>query len=144
MLLIETRVLGSKSEPIDRWSIPVPPADDGEGGGGLTLRELISRIVRQEVEGFERRRRARRLTRFLSEREIESGAARGKVDPGGHTPSSGAVDVEGAIATALVGFEDGLYLVLLDGVEQRELDAEVFLNAESRVVFLRLTFLAGA
>lgn len=143
MLLIETRIIGKKSAPIDRWSIPVPPAGEEGGGGGLTLRELISRIVRQEVEGFERRQRVQRLTRFLSSPEIEHGAARGKVDPGGR-PASDAVDVERAVATALLGFEDGLYLVLLDGVEQRELDAEVFLNAGSRVVFLRLTFLAGA
>ena len=48
------------------------------------------------------------------------------------------------MAAALQGFEDGLYLVVLDGVEQRELDRQVYLTAESRLVFLRLTFLAGA
>jgi hypothetical protein len=143
MLLIETRVLGKKSRSLDRWSIPVPPVGEGGGQGGLTLRELIGRIVRLEVEGFERRQRAQRLDRFLSEREIKGGAARGKVDPGGRLPA-GEVDAEAAIATALVGFEDGLYLVLLEGEEQRDLDAEVFLGAGSTLVFLRLTFLAGA
>jgi hypothetical protein len=29
-------------------------------------------------------------------------------------------------------------------VEQRDLDGQVYLTAESRLVFLRLTFLAGA
>jgi hypothetical protein len=142
MLLIETRILGKPSRPLDRWSIPVPPMGGGAGHGGLTLRELIGRVVRQEVEAFEQRQRAQRLTRFLSEREIEEGAARGKVNPGGR-PAAGLVDVEAAVASALVGFEDGLYLVLVDGEEQRELDAEVFLNAGSTLVFLRLTFLAG-
>jgi hypothetical protein len=44
----------------------------------------------------------------------------------------------------LQGFEDGLYLVILDGEEQRDLDRQVYVTAESRMVFLRLTFLAGA
>jgi hypothetical protein len=44
----------------------------------------------------------------------------------------------------LQAFEDGLYLVAVDGVEQRNLDARIFLAADSRVVFIRLVFLAGA
>lgn len=52
--------------------------------------------------------------------------------------------MDAAIAAALAGFEDGLYLVVLDGREQRDLDARVVLTQQSRLVFLRLTFLAGA
>lgn len=143
MPVIETRVLGRRPRPLDRWSIPVPPAGDGSGGGGLTLRELIARIVRSEVESFERRQRTRRFVRLLSEREIRDGVERGKVDSGGR-PAAEPVHAEAAVAAALAGFEDGLYLVILDGAEQRDLDAQVFLTEESRLVFLRLTFLAGA
>jgi hypothetical protein len=142
-MLIETRILGRKSRPLDGWAVPDPPtAGDGDGGG-LTLRALITRVVRAEVGAFERRERARRFVRVLSEPEIAAGAARGKVDPGGR-PGGAPVDAEAAVAAALQGFEDGLYLVVLDGVEQRELDRQVYLTAESRLVFLRLTFLAGA
>lgn len=143
MLLIETRVLGRKSRPLDRWSIPMPPMAEESSDGGLTLRQLIARVVRSEVEAFEERQRTQRLVRFLSEEEIRAGAARGKIDPGGRSPSA-PVDVEAAIGTAIAGFEDGLYLVVLDGVEQRDLDAQVHLTEGSRMVFLRLTFLAGA
>ncbi len=144
MLLVETRVLGRKSRPLDRWSVPVPPElGDGGDDGGLTLRELIARIVHAEVEAFEARQRARRVVRFLTDQEIRDGAARGRVDPGGREPSAPA-DVESAVAAALQGFEDGLYLVILDGEEQRDLDAQVYLTEDSRIVFLRLTFLAGA
>lgn len=143
MLRIETRVLGKKARPLDRWSVPLPPGGAGSAHDGVTLRELIIRIVRAEVGAFERRQRARRFVRLLSDQEIREGAARGKVDSGGRAPA-GPVDVDAAIGAALAGFEDGLYLVVLDGREQRDLDAHVFLTEESRLVFLRLTFLAGA
>ena len=81
--------------------------------------------------------------RVLSNAEIADGAARGKVDPGGRSPT-GPVDEDAAIGAALQGFEDGLYLVILDGVEQRSLDAQIYPKPDSRLVFLRLTFLAGA
>ena len=142
-MLIETRVIGKKSRPLDDWSVPLPPEPGDSSDGGLTLRELISRVVRAEVKAFERRDRARRLVRVLSDREIGEGAARGKVDSGGRA-STGTVDVEFAVGAALQGFEDGLYMVVLDGEEQRDLDRQVFVNTESRLVFLRLTFLAGA
>jgi hypothetical protein len=95
------------------------------------------------VSAFERRERARRLVRVLSNREISEAASRGKVDSGGRA-ASGDVDEEAAVGAALQGFEDGLYLVILDGEEQRDLDRQVYVREDSRMVFLRLTFLAGA
>jgi hypothetical protein len=142
-MVIETRLAGKKVRALDRWSIPTPPPDDSGGGGGITLRDLIARIVRSEVSAFEKREQARRLIRVLSDTEIADGAARGKVDAGGRAPS-GPVDESAAVGAALQGFQDGLYLVILDGVEQRDLDAQVYLQPDSRLVFLRLTFLAGA
>ena len=142
-MVIETRIAGKKARSLDRWSIPTPPGDDGDGGGGITLRDLITRVVRAEVSAFDKREQARRLIRVLSDTEIADGAARGKVDSGGRQPT-GPVDEGHAIGGALQGFEDGLYLVILDGVEQRELDKQVYLSPDSRLVFLRLTFLAGA
>jgi hypothetical protein len=141
-MFIETRLLGRKARPLDGWTVPAPPGTGGDGDG-LTLRELISRVVREEVRAFARRDQARRLVRILSEAEITEAAARGKVDSGGHAPSE-PVDAEAAVGAALQGFEDGLYLVVLDGTEQRELDRQVFPTPDSKMVFLRLTFLAGA
>ena len=142
-MLIETRVIGKRARSLDRWSVPPPRLPDEGGDGGLTLRELIVRVVRTEVRAFERREQARRLIRVLSNAEIADAAARGKVDPGGRSPT-GPVDEDAAIGAALQGFEDGLYLVILDGVEQRSLDAQIYPKPDSQLVFLRLTFLAGA
>ena len=55
----------------------------------------------------------------------------------------GTVDVEEAVGTALQAFEDGLFLVVLDETELRDLDAQVFVQADSRLTFVRLTLLAG-
>jgi len=142
-MFVETKVIGKTLRPLDGWSVPTPPSDSGDGDEGLTLRRLITRIVRSEVEKFEGRERANRLLRVLSEPQIAIEAAVGKVVPGGRPPS-GAVDEDSAIAVALQGFEDGLYLVIVDGVEQKKLDQRVYVNPDSRVVFLRLSFLAGA
>ena len=142
-MLIETRVLGRKARPVDHWSIPLPPELSELRDGGLTLRALITRLVREEIRAFRDRERTRRLVRLLSDREINEGAARGKIDTGGRAVGA-EVDEDSAIGAALQGFLDGLYIVVLDGVEQRDLERQIFVNAESRVVFLRLTFLAGA
>ena len=142
-MFIETRIVGRRSKPLDGWAVRPPPGADEDGGEGLTLRRLIARIVLAEVSAFTRRENARRLLRVLSEREIADGTQRGRVDPGGRPPT-GPVDADAAVAAALQGFEDGLYLVILDGVEQRDLDSQVYPTPESRLVFLRLTFLAGA
>lgn len=142
-MFVETRIIGKKARPLDGWSVPSPPSENGDGDGGLTLRQLISRVVRVEVEAFEERQRANRLLRVLSEREIAAGAAAGKIDSGGQPPAE-PVNEDAAIGAALQGFEDGLYLVILDGAEQKRLDQPVYVKPDSRLVFLRLSFLAGA
>ena len=141
-LTISGRALGSRRPLFADWSIPLPPDDFG-GGGGITLRDLITTIVRAEVEAYELRREARRLDRVLSPDQIDQGVRRGKVSPEGrNTPA--APPEEAAIAAALVAFEDGLYIVAIDGREMRDLDAQVFVTPDSRVTFIRLVFLAGA
>lgn len=142
-MLIETRVAGKKARLLDRWSVPTPPLEGGEGDDGLTLRALITRIVHAEVRAYDERQRRRRLVSVLSQGEIDRGAERGKVDSGGR-PAPSPADADAAVAAALQGFDDGLYVVVLDGVEQTELDRQVYPTAESQLVFLRLTFLAGA
>jgi len=141
-LIIEGRRLGRKRAALfDDFSIPFPP---DVGDGGITLRKLISRIVAAEVEAFNVRQESRRLVRVLSPQKIEDGLAGGKVDAGGHEARHKPAQVADAIAAALQAFEDGLYLVVIDGVEQRDLDAQVFVQPGSRITFIRLVFLAGA
>jgi hypothetical protein len=140
MLTISGKALGRKKPLFDDFAIPFPP-ELGEGGA-VTLRDLISHVVRGEVEAFKQRQEERRLIRALTSTEIAEGAARGKVEMGGRDLKQ-KVDVDEAIGTALEAFEDGLYLVVVDGQEQRSLDSQVFVKDDSRVAFVRLTMLAG-
>jgi hypothetical protein len=141
LLTISARVMGKRKPLVPDWQVPWPPDEHG-GGEPLTLRQLITRIVIQEVKAFKERQENRRLTRILTERQMEEGVAKGRVDSGGRDLHQ-AVKPEEAVATALLAFEDGLYLVILDGEEQRELDQQVFLKSDSHVVFVRLVMLAG-
>lgn len=141
-LTISARVMGRRQPLVPDWQLPLPPDEPGRGEA-LTLRQLITRVVLQEVQAFKERQNERRLVRILTEREIEEGLSKGRVDSGGRDLEQ-PVDPEDAVGTALQAFEDGIYLVILDGEEQRELDREIHLQPDSHLVFLRLTLLAGA
>jgi hypothetical protein len=141
MLTIEAKVAGRRRRALlPQWQIPVDELISG--GSPLTLRELIDRVVHAEVAAFGERQAERRLTRFLSERELQEQAGRGRVDFGGrdlHQP----VDADAAVGVALESFEDGLYFVVIDGRQYESLDEQVVVGADSRVTFLRLVPLAG-
>ena len=79
----------------------------------------------------------------LSARQIDEGLEKGKIDSGGSAVGLQEIDVEAAVGTALQAFEDGLYFVVVDDQQQRDLDRQVFLRPDSRVTFIRLTLLAG-
>jgi hypothetical protein len=142
MVTIDVRAPGRRRPLIPQWQIPLPPDPNGRAEP-LTLRALISRIVAEEVEAFRHRQDERRLVHVLTGDEIGEGVARGRIDPGGRTLHQ-VVDTGQSVGVALQAFEDGLYLVLLDGREQRDLDEQVFLGPDSHVTFLRLVMLAGA
>lgn len=137
-LTVEARILGQRKSLVPEWRLPLP-ADLGEHA---TLRDLITRIVRGEVEAFNQRQEQRRMIQVLTPQLILEGVLRGKIDLGGHTEAEPA-EVEAAIATALQAFEDGFYFVFVDDVQYTKLDEAVPLRADSRMLFLRLVALAG-
>jgi hypothetical protein len=140
MLSISGKALGRKKPLFDDYSVP-PPADLSPGEA-ITLRQLISHVVRAEVTAFKERQAERRLLKALSAREIAEGLASGKVDSGGSDLNQ-PVDPEQAVATAIEAFGDGLYLVVVDGQEVKSLDAPITLSESSQLTFIRLTMLAG-
>jgi hypothetical protein len=145
MLMIEGRAVGQRKPLFDGFSVP-PPSDVGDGEP-LKLRDLIQHVVLNEVAAFEKRQQARRLDRVLSPRQLEVGEAKGKISPEGRDPNlppPKPVDSSAAVETALEAFIDGLYLVVIDGEEYRDLEQIVRLSADSKLTFIRLTFLAGA
>lgn len=141
-MLISSKVLGSKKRLFDDWAIPIPPEAEG-GGGGLTLAQLIERIVREEVKAFQERQHARQFLRALTADQIESAVERGKVEMGASEVGVQHVDPDQAVGAALQAFEDGLYLVIIDEQEQRDLEKQIYLQPDSRITFIRLAMLTG-
>ena len=141
MLTIDGKVLGKKKPLFSDWSIALPP-DAGGGGEPWTLRKLITRIVLEEVAAFRERQEERKFIKALTATQIDEGVAKGKMDMGGRDLKQ-KVDPDAAVGAALQAFEDGIYLVVLDGEEQRDLDKEIHVQPDSRVTFVRLALLSG-
>lgn len=137
-LLVEAKVLGQRRPIFSGWRVELPE----RGGDHLRLRDLITRVVLEEVEAFRQRQQERRLARVLAPAEIEAGLIAGKIDSGERDLQQEVIPEE-AVGAALQAFEDGLYFVFIDGAQQTGLDSEVWLKPESQVTFLRLVALAG-
>lgn len=139
-LTVSAKVVGQKKPVFTDWSIPLPP--DFDGSRNPTLRDLITLVVGKEVEAFKLRQEQRKLAQILTAEQIQQGAERGKIDMGERDLQQ-EVDEQAAITTALQGFEDGLYYVFVDDVQQEALEQTVFVGADSRLMFVRLVALAG-
>lgn len=141
MITIDARVLGKRAPLVPQWQLPCPQEFQVEGET-LTLRALITGIVRIEVDAFGKRQAERRLLQVLTTKQISDGVVVGKIIPGGQNLNQ-EVDPEEAVASALQAFDDGFYLVIVDGKELRSLDQQVCLRSDSRLTFLRLAMLVG-
>jgi len=137
-LLVEAKLLGQRHPIFSDWRIDLPE----RGGDHLRLRDLITRVVLEEVEAFHKRQQERRLARVLSPAAIDAGRIIGKIDAGERDLQQEA-EPELAVGIALQAFMDGLYYVFIDGVQQTGLEDEVYLKLESKVTFIRLVALAG-
>jgi hypothetical protein len=141
MLTITGKALGRKRPLFAEFSVPPPPAI--AEGDRVTLRDFIDSVVRHEIAAFRERQHQRQFVRALTARQIDEGVEAGKIESGGSEIEPQPVDEEEAVATALQAFDDGMYLVVIDGEDHRELDAQVYLQPDSQVTFVRLTLLAG-
>lgn len=140
-MTVNARALGRRSPLLPDWSVPFPP-ELGDGGP-VRLRELIAQIVRNEVTAFIDRQHRQRFIQVLSESQVDQAVSRGAIRSSGSEVPDQPVDSNAAISTAIQAFEDGLFLIILDGEEQRALEREVFIKPGCRITFLRLTLLAG-
>ena len=111
-------------------------------GGISSLRQLIEAIVRQEVGKYNSRGLENMLVPFLSEAEIAEQSTVGKVGFG-RLYSDKQADAEKAVETALQGFEDGLFRVLVNDKEVVDLDGALEIFEKDTLTFVRLTFLTG-
>ena len=110
--------------------------------GISTLRGLIEAVARQEVDKYNNRGLENMLVPFLTEEQIEDRGSAGKVGFG-RLYSDKKADAEKAVETALQGYEDGLFRVLVGEKEAAGLDGPLAVCEGDTLTFIRLTFLAG-
>jgi len=111
-------------------------------GSIVTLRDLITALVHIEVERYNSKEVGAMLLPYLTQEQIEEQSPTGKVGFG-RIYSDRKAGAQKAVDTALQGFEDGLFRVLLGSTEAKELDGRVELKNQNTLTFIRLTFLSG-
>ncbi|MEM7375186.1 MAG: hypothetical protein AAF587_41715 [Bacteroidota bacterium] len=115
----------------------------GEYHQAYSLHSILTHIVKQQVQQFNKGREEKNLLSFLKADQIQEQATQGKVALGAlsHTPQA---DSDQAVEAVLQAFEDGIIAVFLDDQQLKRLDEIVQLTPDSLFTFLRLTFLAGS
>ena len=108
-----------------------------------TLRELLTELVKIEVERYNQKGVDVQLIPFLSKEELKEQAAVGKVGFG-RIYSEKKADAAKAVENAIVCFEDGLVRVFCGERELERLDEEIKLKEGDILTLLRLTFLTGS
>lgn len=141
MPIVSGKSLGQRRPLFADWSWPLPA--EVSRPEGTPLRAILDRIVRDQVEAFRQRQQEDQLVRVLTARQIDDAAERGRITMGQSEVGRQPVDPDAAVATALQAFQDGLFLVVVDGIDSTGLDQLIPLQNDSRITFIRLTLLAG-
>ena len=134
-IYIHLKSVGSRKKWLEKVPYSLPQ-------GISTLRELIDAMVRQDAAAYNARGTGNMLIPFLTQEKIEDKAAVGKVDFG-RLYSENKADLNKAAQTAIQGFEDGLFRVMIGETEAKELDQRISLQEGDTLTLIRLAFLAG-
>ena len=129
-VLITTHVMGLDREREDAWPLALPAAT-------VRLRDLIRAKVTREVAEYAAGRRRMVGKEYLALDELaafQAAAGRG---------AAMRLEAEEEVRRAFKAFEEGDYIVTVDGREVHDLDAAVTLDPGARIQFLRLLPVAG-
>ncbi len=117
----------------------------------ITVGELIRRTVEEQVRELVGRRKLDALQaqqalarQYLTEDEVGAQARQGAVRyPSSHPQSIPRISPQAEVQKALVAFERGSYMVLIDGKRMERLDEQITFAPGTKVTFLRVMPLAG-
>jgi tRNA A37 N6-isopentenylltransferase MiaA len=116
----------------------------------LTVAELIQRSVEAQIRELHRQHQMdaqqvrRALERqYLTTSEITEQAQQGAVRFPSKPHTTLQIDTKIETKKALKAFTDGAYIILVNGQQVESLEAEITLNQDTKVTFLRLTPLVG-
>ncbi|HAS40802.1 MAG TPA: hypothetical protein DCS93_10000 [Microscillaceae bacterium] len=135
--------LGKKRPFIDRKTIEI----EGNYQESYALQTILTQIVTQQVNEFNQRREEKSLFTFLkedalTEENIKEEAATGQVKFGAIYNAEKA-QLEKAIETVLLAFEDGLIAVFVNDDQIEDLSQLIMVDENTVFTFVRLTFLVG-
>jgi hypothetical protein len=108
----------------------------------LTLRELIAAIVSQNVKEFNENLKKERLIDYLTNEQISERLSTGKA-AFGESYNANKANLDKALETAFLAYEDGLYRVFIGEKETGKLEDSLELKEGETFTFIRLTLLAG-
>jgi hypothetical protein len=137
-LKLEARQIGRKNALVPSWNLELTDLPNP-----LTLKTLLERIVRSEVEKYNQRQSDAKFVRALTQTDLESAAETGKISLGGRETEAQHADASEAIKTAMLAFKDGLYYVFLNDEQLESLDEKIEVKSGMSLLFLRLVALAG-
>lgn len=133
-IFVRVKTPGKRKDVLTSVPREIPPVG--------SLRELLTVLVRQEVESVNRRDTEAQLTAWLTSEQIDAEAETGKVGFG-RLWSDRKAEPEKAVANAMQCFEDGIVRVFMGDTELTEPDAPLSVPEGAEFTFIRLTFLAG-
>lgn len=108
----------------------------------FTLEELLTNIVKQQVQDFNQRTDNDNLIPFLLDETITEKSPSGKIGFN-EIHNTTKADEKQAVENALLAFKDGIFCVFINDTELTSLTETITIQPNSIFTFVRLTFLSG-
>ena len=106
-----------------------------------TTKDLITELVKINVEKFNKKIDDKDILSIMTNENIAEAARSGKISDEVHGDKK--ANLEKALDTAYLAFEDGLYCIFINDEQTEKLDDSLNLKDGDILTFIRLTMLAG-
>ena len=106
-----------------------------------TTKDLITKLVKINVEKFNKKIDEKDILSIMTNENITKAARIGKI--GDEVHGDKKANLEKALDTAYLAFEDGLYCIFINDKQSEKLDDSLNLKDGDIITFIRLTMLAG-
>lgn len=106
-----------------------------------TTKDLITELVKINVEKFNKKIDDKNILSIITNENIAKAARIGKI--GDEVHGDKKANLEKALDTAYLAFEDGLYCIFINDEQSEKLDDSLNLKDGDILTLIRLTMLAG-
>ena len=106
-----------------------------------TTKDLITELVKINVEKFNKKIDEKDILSIMTNENIAKAARIGKI--GDEVHGDKKANLEKALDTAYLSFEDGLYCIFINNKQSEKLDDSLNLKDGDIITLIRLTMLAG-